>query len=331
LVSWFVPGERCRYAASKKHMDEKLLFDPAKTEGGPPRGQLVYHYTSCFVANTFILSGKKQLLANALFKMNDPMEHVPKFLLGGSSVGLEHNEIIRITKAFNTASLENARLLCCSLDTPAEIVPHPMGPAVRRPGRRGFDHPSMWAHYANNHNGVCLIFYRNALDQAVRQSAKELNVRSGSVTYGPWAANAVIQNKSRAGPAQKNASEIELIQWAASEIQKNHKALYFVKHDDWAPESEYRWLILGPYEGDLYVRLTGNELAGVVVGSDFPLSQHANIRAICEEWDVPVRAMMWTNGESNHPWPLSNESDPDDINDFWRNRELEAARRRKQR
>ena len=146
-------------------MDEQLLFDPAKMGGGPKQGELVYHYTSYHTASSFILGGKRQLLANTVRKMNDPMEHLSKFLLGGASVDLEHDEVMRIHGALNVASLENARLFCCSLDTPADTVDHPDSLIVRKPGRRGFDHPAMWAHYGDCHNGVCLILYRNALDE----------------------------------------------------------------------------------------------------------------------------------------------------------------------
>ena len=53
-------------------------------------------------------------------------------------------------------------------------------------GRRGYARPRMWAQYAENHHGVCIVLDRAGLDQAIRQRYPEQGaswMRSGKVQY----------------------------------------------------------------------------------------------------------------------------------------------------
>lgn len=70
-------------------------------------------------------------------------------------------------------------------------------------------------------------------------------------------------------------------------------------------------------------------MAGVIAGSDFPLSNHKVLQSICDEMNIPARIMMWSDGAASHPWPLSGPDDPEDIQSYWNRRNLESLNRKK--
>lgn len=309
-------------------MDETTLFDPRAFED--PSDAFVYHFTTFKTARDFILGGERQILANLMAKMNDPFEHTPKQLpLAWKTIdAIEDDLASRVHKVLIDATVSDARLFCCSLDVPAQKCAHQNGPIYTRFNRRGFDHPSMWAHYADNHRGVCLIFYRERLNQSFRKACEPKGLKSISapVNYERFAASRLLRESDwYVTKDQSDMTQSSLKQWARDHIIANYTLFYFTKHDDWTPEAEYRWLILGDHKEDLLIPLKGDELAGVILGSDFPLIDHQNACKLCDDWRIPIRAMIWTNGESNHPIGLSAFR----ASGFWEQREQDATSRRK--
>lgn len=306
-------------------MNDELLFDPAFFEGGPQRGEFVYHFTRPTTAKEHILGGNRRLLIRPAGKMNDPLEHSARNrLLGGSRVQVTDQEVINCGRAIDKAARDDIRILSTTLDRPPVVHSHPKGPINTRPGKRGFSHPAMWAHYAEGHSGICLIFNRNELNKSILQAAEHQTVKSGEVIYEERLQHAMVKCRVYIDDSFKGRSPDA---WALRALSENWEKIFLRKHEEWSYEEEFRWGIIGEQQGDFFVELSGNELAGFVVGSECRPSEHEELSRIADKIGIPTRVMMWTDGSSNIPWPLSSKSDPPHIAEYWQCREIEINQR----
>lgn len=97
----------------------------------------------------------------------------------------------------------------------------------------GSIHPAMWAHYADDSNGVCIVLDKHLLIELNRTVLKGIFHRLETVKY-----------RHRCSP---NDEVIQELGANASEfVQKNYKELFFIKHTDWKSEKEVRLFIESP-------------------------------------------------------------------------------------
>lgn len=142
--------------------------------------QCLYHYTNVDRALNHILK-TRMLRFGAYTNTNDPKEAKTwQFDLGTN----ENRDLGAYKMAETSAWLSNrlkerARLLCFSMDR-APLTGAPMSDIFNR----GFSKPRMWAQYADRHTGVCLVFDRARIDDAIsRQVARANRVLAGPVEY----------------------------------------------------------------------------------------------------------------------------------------------------
>ena len=102
-------------------------------------------------------------------------------------------------------------------------------------GQEGTNHPAMWAHYANNSNGVCIVIDKEEFIKINRKILDTNYYQFENVSYS------II-----------NTPDDEEIDYKAETpeefIKNNWKGLFFLKHKDWENEDEHRLLIMD-YEG----------------------------------------------------------------------------------
>lgn len=97
----------------------------------------------------------------------------------------------------------------------------------------GGNHPAMWAHYAEDSNGVCLVLDEKALMEKNKDLLAHYFHKIEDVTY--------CHNCS------PDDSIVKKEYCSVSDfIQKNYKELFFKKHEDWSYEKETRLLIESP-------------------------------------------------------------------------------------
>lgn len=105
--------------------------------------------------------------------------------------------------------------------------------------QEGTNHPAMWAHYADNSNGVCIVIDKKAFIKKNRTVLDTHFHRFEDVEYSVF-----------------NTPEDEQIEYevetAQEFIKKNWKALFFLKHKDWENEDEHRLFIMD-YDGKLSI------------------------------------------------------------------------------
>ena len=106
-------------------------------------------------------------------------------------------------------------------------------------GHEGTNHPAMWAHYADNSNGVCIVIDKEAFMSKNKKVLDAHFYKFEDVEYD-------IFNTPNDDKINYKADTPEEF------IKNNWKTLFFLKHKDWESEDEHRLFIMG-YDGKLSI------------------------------------------------------------------------------
>ena len=140
----------------------------------------------------------------------------------------------------------------------------------------GFARPTMWAHYAGNHTGYCIVFDKQ---QLIRRFMEESPEQFGSSLRGI------------------SAEAIRLLGPEAAVRQ--HYAMinrvWFQKHRDWQPEAEYRFVYHGHTPRDAILVEISDCVVGLILGVDFRESHLVIARGFNDAFglDGCVAQCMW--------------------------------------
>jgi hypothetical protein len=101
---------------------------------------------------------------------------------------------------------------------------------ARKASLLGINHPAMWAHYAENNIGACIVLDKKNFIAKNRGilCRNRCFYRFGDVVYNDYV--------DFLDEEEYNGTEIEF-------INKNYKKLFFTKHKDWSYENEHRLFI----------------------------------------------------------------------------------------
>ena len=156
----------------------------------------------------------------------------------------------------------------------------------------GYSHARMWAQYAANHRGVCLVFERQALHEVIASKFANTNVYYGSVTY----TDRFIDSDRGAFQISYHAIESFGLEQAVTEhISQYYGAFFLRKLRDWETEREYRWII-GPSQCDYAFVSIENSLSAILVGIDFPRKRVSELINLVEGLGIYVGEMKWPSG-----------------------------------
>lgn len=191
----------------------------------------MYHYTSRETLIEMILpTGKFRM--SPLKSTNDPRESKEWFM------GLEyrHQHQSDVVSALNELNSEinhyiksGCKIACFTKDKEHAQV---------RPGsgfKRGFGHARMWAQYADNHKGVCIVFNKSALIETIN---KEL-----SYPKYIWSDSVCYEDVASYERDELHMSYDDILEKGIKSATENHintyyKKLFFHKIIDWADECE---------------------------------------------------------------------------------------------
>lgn len=298
FLNWIGHHDSSRDYATPPDWTEAILFDVDKQWSGGV-DEYVYHYTTWPTAREFILGGLRQLLVNPITRMGDPLEFEDiNVTLSG---GIDDEQLpLRVWTAIRKATRYGIKLLCVSQDQKA-VVQQPAN-LIHQTALRGFAHPSMWHHYGADHEGVCLVFNKVRLHEAVAAAVHSTGrVFCGSVAY--QRNNEIWKTGPSIGEDQAAMTEADMETWAREQMFQHWRTLFLTKHTDWKPETEYRWVVASSSDDPLFVPIA-NSLVAVVVGSDFDSGDHRELEVLAGGLNVPVRRIWWRNGEPNPPSDL---------------------------
>lgn len=106
-------------------------------------------------------------------------------------------------------------------------------------GQEGTNHPAMWAHYADNSNGVCIVIDKEAFISKNKDIFENHFYKFEDVEYNLFN----TPNDEKIDYEAKTPEEF---------IMKNWQNLFFLKHKDWENEDEHRLFIMD-YDGKLSI------------------------------------------------------------------------------
>jgi hypothetical protein len=257
---------------------------------------LLYHYTS--LEKFFAISASKTLRASAIRRVNDPTE-TEEFNRHGvrgavtndeESLRLQIQQTMRLRQIINEVKVQ-ALVACFSTDK------------VEACGfiRKGFAIPQMWAHYGQNHRGVCLVFSKSALLSSMNTAYPECIHRE--VTYNTELVSGA--HISLDPDVATHLSDVEIRDKAAEAASK---MFWFNKDSGWAYEQEYRLII--PQTTEQFVQISLDSiLKGIVLGSQFPKTALQHIepwRNTLSNTPHAVTSMYWDRGVGTARIPYAN-------------------------
>lgn len=220
----------------------------------------IYHYTSAETLIDHILPTQKIILRQ-LKHMNDPRESKewPLRFYALTQSGYENFD----SNLFDYCSkyiTETTNVLSTVIDSP-KISDEDIIDDV---SQTGFGHPRMWAQYAKNHTGVCLVIDKTKFQKEMENSFGKNNVFHGMINYleTPIGFNQEAYTISDLEAFLKKGVEESL----DSHIKKHYSEFFFTKHKDWRDENEYRWIFKGEnLNNSVYVSIK-ESLVGIIFG-----------------------------------------------------------------
>ena len=225
----------------------------------------------------------------SMAETNDPRESKDWQFGQGTRTGFSEeseDEWVALEKE-TTLAKQYCKIICFSTDT-AESE----GMNVDHIWERGYCQPRMWAQYADNHRGVCLVFDRNELRACLEQSLLAgAPLFEGQVRY---------RNLSQAPSLANNPFilDYDLLKSIGSEqtilahIKHYWRELFFEKAIDWSQEREFRWL-LWDREHDQHLFPFGSALKGIVLGMSFP---EEKLPELMPFENIDIGQLNWKNG-----------------------------------
>lgn len=257
--------------------------------------RFLYHYTKSSTAIGYILKNRN-IKFGAYTKTNDPKETKSwEFDIGtNGDIDLGKYRMAEESAWLSNELKGRAGVACFSQD---------FGPLTGSHHtdifRRGFCKPHMWAHYAENHAGVCLVFDKQKLSQAITSQTPDGRIiMSGPVSYLD---KGIVQDLYRDQAYMINADVLEDIgrtQYPGLHIRTHYKTLFFEKLNDWSNEAEWRWVIFSDTDDDIFIDY-GDALVGVVFGD---AASKETIRAaiqLIRPYGAQYTGLRWKNCS---PW-----------------------------
>ncbi len=197
--------------------------------------ELIAHYTTAKIAIEKILPNNS-LRFNKLKNSNDPWEFKKNI-----HVNLNDN----IFKMFNdlkrkdnlNSFYENIKSISFSTDD--------LSTSDKK--IECYKNSLMWAHYGNNHKGVCFVFDKKALTNLfVNQHGKQILINE-NVSYLENPCGIVIKDES----------------------SSFNKQVVIEKRKEWSYENEFRLSII-PSNEDRFISNISESLLAIVIGGNFP-------------------------------------------------------------
>lgn len=251
-----------------------------------------YHYTSTETALDFIFKDNT-LKFSSFLNVNDPRERKAWNIatIVRPEPRLELDQYDQISLDVSNFLKQNAKLICFSCDKPSAVGA--WQPEARLD--RGYAKPSMWHHYAEKHNGVCLVFDRNKLGAAFERQLQAERLIQGKVTYSDRGILPSLSNDPFVIDLTQVTDQKSYLSAMRSHFNKWHKELFFQKLNDWAYEDEYRWVY---FDDDTTPRFVDFEdaLKAVVVGDAVEESTYEKFLTPCAKHSADIARLGWRNG-----------------------------------
>lgn len=244
----------------------------------------LYHYTS--VSTALKIIDGNSIKFSKVNRTNDTLESKLKIDFKNTN-NSTNKTILSWIQSFNDVYSNNLQLLCFSVDDDNIVSQENNKSKYSDYSRRGFAKPRMWAQYATNNEGVCLIYDKSKLIEIIKQRLSSLLIRHDRVIYQDQLYSFSFSDEA----IRKINNFINLrIDSVGFGIQCHNFLLnneeftqynYFSKLDDWKGEKEYRFLSYN--EEDLIIDNSNEALVGVIIGEKTDKTNEHILCMICDK------------------------------------------------
>lgn len=261
-----------------------------------------YHYTNS--DSLFKILESKTLRFGQFKNVNDPKESKDwKFHFYISNPNSKSNFDYDIFKKLSNYILKETKILCFSSDN--DIANQDEIEELKK----GYGYSRMWAQYARNHSGACLVFDEKELEKAFHLHFENRAKYSGAVEYfntqfGPnITANGLAISPDGIFYEDLLVKGIE--KYMEDHIEKFYKQLFLSKHLNWQDENEFRFIVLGNEDEDYFMPFL-NSLKTVIITEDFDKTLLPTLIKRCNELNIQLEWLIW-RGWSMHRFPFPTE------------------------
>lgn len=251
----------------------------------------LYHYTTAQVALNYILKDRT-LKVSRLTNTNDPKEYKSWLFELGTNFNTDLNQFNMSELSKKVGNLIQTRtfLICFSKD---QVL---TGDHLLDLPKRGYGHSRMWAQYANNHTGICLVFDFEKLSNTFHDCFQDKTYNSENVKYID---RFIGQRDSAFIINVDSLCEMGAEEYALNHAQTYKERLFFEKAKDWENEQEYRWVLQDSISTSEPVFAFNDALRGIVFGAN---CDEKNIKSIIDltcDLDLEYHQLKWRNCS---PW-----------------------------
>lgn len=134
----------------------------------------------------------------------------------------------------------------------------------------GSNHPALWAHYAADSNGVCIVLDKETLIEINKKNLSKLFYKLEPVDYS-------IHCAPDERIMAKSYSDVHDF------VRTNYKELFFKKHTDWHYEGEERFFVEAP---EVYLNIKG-AIKYIILGARLKNNEDC-LRLIIDQMISPV-------------------------------------------
>ena len=254
----------------------------------------LYHYTIADTAISRIFSSMK-LRFSSLSETNDPREY-RKW-----NYTIRQGNMTHINYPFDPGGLPlpqkvtdetidtskiGWKLLCLTRDDPKYALTN-----YTTWWGRGLAHPRMWAQYAQDHTGLCIVIDKNKI-------CAEFNKFQSEQKY----CDKVDYDDHPSKDSLAYTIDVEDGESLLSAVQKHfvkrHREIFFLKNNDWKSEYEFRFVLHEQTTEEMYIDISGS-LSGIVLGDLFSNRYMNEIEKLIGEFDIPTKRIKWRNGRAS--------------------------------
>jgi hypothetical protein len=249
---------------------------------------VVCHYTSSKTAMENIFS-TGQLRLCKLQQTNDPFEKEfwEPVVHGSSPEVFENAHVYGVSSTFRKVK-QKLFVFCCAMDATDS------NPSVSTGvSGKSFADPSLWAHYGENHKGVCLALDREKLVTCIRKNVTHEWLDSSEIHYDLSDTDAKSIFTFSVG--NKKFGPLDAI--INKHIRDNIKPILFKKQVCWQNEREFRIAISSNKGQEDTIFPLQSCLMSIIIGDDFLPCYLPTIQAYADRFKVSLAQIHWMHGK----------------------------------
>lgn len=261
------------------------LLDPKDDE------DLLFHYTKTEILIKYILCNK-ELKFSRFYSASDPLEF---FDYTHTSIGpVNKNLANNLESEINSIIKDGFRVASFSKDTAFNSNQNSI-----MYFHKGYARSRMWSQYADKHTGICVIFSKKILLEAIKRHCETLYKKNYDLFYD----STIYDNELRElnSALTINLDEQQLNSF--KRIKKYQKGYLFSKLEDYRDEQEYRIAVYNESfieeRSDFVLFPIGDSIQAIILGCNFLEVFKININDFSKKHHFDVFQIDWYKDNIN--------------------------------